>query len=56
LKQMGKPVEYVRYPGASHELTRSGPPEQRVDHLLRIIEFFNRYANNDRPAPRPVAE
>jgi dipeptidyl aminopeptidase/acylaminoacyl peptidase len=51
LKQLGRPVEYVRYPGAGHELTRSGPPEQRVDHLLRIIEFFERYADDDRPAP-----
>ncbi|MFZ0589476.1 MAG: S9 family peptidase [Bryobacteraceae bacterium] len=54
LKELGKPVEYIRYPGAGHELTRSGPPEQRIDHLLRIIEFFERYANNDRPAPRVV--
>jgi dipeptidyl aminopeptidase/acylaminoacyl peptidase len=51
LKQMGKPVEYVRYPGAGHELTRSGTPHQRIDHLLRMIEFFERYADNDRPAP-----
>ncbi|MCS7024283.1 MAG: S9 family peptidase [Bryobacteraceae bacterium] len=51
LKQQGKAVEYVRYPGAGHELTRSGSPLQRMDHMLRIIEFFERYANNDAPAP-----
>jgi dipeptidyl aminopeptidase/acylaminoacyl peptidase len=51
LKEMGKPVEYVRYPRAGHELTRSGAPEQRIDHLLRIVEFFARYAESDRPAP-----
>jgi dipeptidyl aminopeptidase/acylaminoacyl peptidase len=51
LREMGKPVEYVRYPGAGHDLTRTGAPGQRIDHLLRIIEFFNRYADNDRPAP-----
>jgi dipeptidyl aminopeptidase/acylaminoacyl peptidase len=51
LKEMGKPVEYVRYPGAGHELTRSGAPAQRIDHLLRIVEFFARYAESDRPAP-----
>jgi len=22
-----------------------------MDHMLRIIEFFERYAKNDRPAP-----
>jgi dipeptidyl aminopeptidase/acylaminoacyl peptidase len=51
LKQLGRPVEYARYPGIGHELTRSGPPLQRMDHMLRIIEFFERYAKNDRPAP-----
>ncbi len=52
LKQMNKPVEYVRYPGAGHELTRSGQPEQRMDHMLRIIEFFERYTKNAAPAPQ----
>jgi dipeptidyl aminopeptidase/acylaminoacyl peptidase len=51
LKDQGKPVEYIRYPEIGHELTRSGPPLQRMDHMLRIIEFFERYANNDAPAP-----
>ncbi|MBL8229719.1 MAG: S9 family peptidase [Bryobacterales bacterium] len=51
LKEQGKPVEYVRYPGSGHELTRSGPPLRRMDHMLRIIEFFERYANNSAPAP-----
>jgi dipeptidyl aminopeptidase/acylaminoacyl peptidase len=52
LQQMGKPVEYLRYPNIGHELTRSGPPLQRMDHMLRIIEFFERYSKNDRPAPQ----
>jgi dipeptidyl aminopeptidase/acylaminoacyl peptidase len=51
LKQLNRPVEYIRYPAIGHELTRSGPPLQRMDHMLRIIEFFERYAKNDRPAP-----
>jgi dipeptidyl aminopeptidase/acylaminoacyl peptidase len=51
LKQLNRPVEYVRYPAVGHELTRSGPPLQRMDHMLRIIEFFERYAKNSRPAP-----
>ena len=53
LRAMGKPVEYIRYPGATHELTRSGEPRQRIDHMLRIVEFFERYAKNERPAPQP---
>jgi len=52
LKQMNRPVEYVRYPGAGHEITRSGEPRQRMDHMLRIIEFFERYANNTRATPK----
>ncbi|MBS1825542.1 MAG: S9 family peptidase [Acidobacteria bacterium] len=51
LKDLGREVEYVRYPGVGHELTRSGAPLQRMDHMLRIIEFFERYAGNDSPAP-----
>lgn len=55
LKQMNRPVEYIRYPGAGHEITRSGAPQQRMDHMLRIIEFFERYADNKRPAPKAPA-
>jgi dipeptidyl aminopeptidase/acylaminoacyl peptidase len=52
LKQLSRPVEYVRYPGAGHEITRSGAPLQRMDHMLRIIEFFERYSNNARATPK----
>ncbi len=51
LKQMGRPVEYIRYPKVGHELSRSGPPQLRMDRLLRTIEFFERYADNQAPAP-----
>jgi dipeptidyl aminopeptidase/acylaminoacyl peptidase len=43
LKVLGRPVEYVRHPGATHELTRSGDNRQRVDQMLRTYEFFTRY-------------
>ncbi|MCX8019679.1 MAG: S9 family peptidase [Chitinophagaceae bacterium] len=46
LKAMNRPVEYVRYPGANHELTRSGNLRQRMDHLLRMWEFFERWRKN----------
>jgi dipeptidyl aminopeptidase/acylaminoacyl peptidase len=45
LAQMGRPVEYIRYPNIGHEQTRSGPPLQRMDHMMRIVEFFERYRN-----------
>ncbi len=51
LKDLGRSVEYVSYPGIGHELTRSGPPLQRMDHMLRIVEFFERYSSNASPAP-----
>jgi dipeptidyl aminopeptidase/acylaminoacyl peptidase len=43
LKALGRPVEYVRHPGATHELTRSGDNRQRIDQMLRTYEFFQRY-------------
>lgn len=43
LKVLGRPVEYVRHPGATHEITRSGDNRQRIDQLLRTYEFFNRF-------------
>ena len=43
LKIMGKQVEYVRMPGATHELSRTGNVRQKIDRMLRIYEFFERY-------------
>lgn len=43
LKELGRAVEYVRYPNAGHDLSRSGDPLQRMDRLMRIIEFFERH-------------
>jgi len=43
LKVLGREVEYVRHPGGTHELTRSGNNRQRVDQMLRTMEFFERY-------------
>ena len=43
LKVLGRPVEYVRHPGATHEITRSGDSRQRIDQMLRTYEFFERF-------------
>lgn len=43
LKVLGRPVEYVRHPGATHEITRSGNNRQRIDQMLRTWEFFERW-------------
>jgi dipeptidyl aminopeptidase/acylaminoacyl peptidase len=54
LKILGKPVEYVRYPKEGHELTRSGNPGRMMDHMLRVIEFFERYVKHPEAAPATV--
>ncbi len=45
LKVLGRPVEYVVHPGATHEITRSGDNRQRMDQMLRTYEFFERWIN-----------
>ena len=46
LKVLERPVEYVRYPDAGHDLSRTGDPHQRMDRLGRILEFFERYVTH----------
>ena len=48
LKVLGRPVEYVRHPGGTHELTRSGNNRQRIDQMLRTYEFFERWLNKNK--------
>ena len=43
LKILGRTVEYVRHPGGTHELTRTGNNRQRIDQMLRTVEFFERF-------------
>lgn len=45
LKVLNREVEYVRHPGATHEITRSGDNRQRIDQMLRTYEFFERWLN-----------
>ncbi len=54
LKILNKPVEYIRYPKEGHELTRSGNPGRMMDHMLRVIEFFERYTKHPEPAAATV--
>ena len=51
LKILNKPVEYIRYPKEGHELTRSGNPGRMMDHMLRVIEFFERYVKHPEVVP-----
>jgi dipeptidyl aminopeptidase/acylaminoacyl peptidase len=43
LRLMGKEVEMLRFPGESHELTRSGSPLHRVQRFEAVLEWFGRY-------------
>jgi dipeptidyl aminopeptidase/acylaminoacyl peptidase len=43
LRRVGTPTEFIRFPREGHELTRSGEPEHRIDHLKRILDWFERY-------------
>lgn len=42
LKLLGREVEFVRFPGSSHELSRSGSPKQRVERFEIILDWFGR--------------
>jgi dipeptidyl aminopeptidase/acylaminoacyl peptidase len=49
LKKQGVPVELVRYPRSTHELSRSGEPWLLVDRLGRLRQWFA-YWLKDKPA------
>lgn len=46
LKVLERPVEYIRYPDAGHDLSRTGAAHQRLDRLLRMVEFMKRYVHD----------
>ena len=48
LKLLGKEVDFYRFPGENHELSRSGSPVHRVQRFEIILDWFA-----DRLAPRP---
>jgi dipeptidyl aminopeptidase/acylaminoacyl peptidase len=43
LRLHDKEVEMLRFPGESHELSRSGSPVHRVQRFEAILEWFGRY-------------
>jgi dipeptidyl aminopeptidase/acylaminoacyl peptidase len=43
LRRLGRTVEFVRYPREGHELTRSGEPLHKIDHMQRTIAWFVRH-------------
>lgn len=49
LKKQGVPVELIRYPRSTHELSRSGEPWLLVDRLGRLRQWFT-YWLKEKPA------
>ena len=43
LKYLKRPVVMVRFPGESHELSRSGKPTHRVERLQHIVAWFDQW-------------
>src|SRR5919109_752666 len=43
LKYLRKTAVMVRFPGESHELSRSGKPVHRVERLRHIVGWFDKY-------------
>lgn len=51
LKKQGKDVVFARFPNESHDLSRSGQPQHRVERLRLIAEWFTKHiAPEARPA------
>ena len=61
LKYLKRPTVMVRFPGESHELSRSGRPWHRVERLQHIVGWFDKWllgienATYDAPSARPAA-
>jgi dipeptidyl aminopeptidase/acylaminoacyl peptidase len=51
LKYMHVDTVMVRFPGESHELSRSGQPWHRVERLQNIVNWFNKYLKGS-PEPQ----
>lgn len=54
LRELDRPVEYALYPGADHDLSRSGDPVLRMDRLARILDFFARHV--EVPGPTEASD
>ena len=51
LKLLGRTVEFIRFPGESHGLSRTGSPVHRLQRLELLIEWFERWLK-----PEPAAD
>jgi len=54
LKKQGVPVEMVRYPRSTHDLSRNGEPWLLVDRLGRLRQWFGYWLQGEKPKDPPV--
>jgi dipeptidyl aminopeptidase/acylaminoacyl peptidase len=50
LRKQGVPVEFVRYPRSTHDLSRTGEPWLLVDRLGRLRQWFTHWLKPEQPA------
>jgi dipeptidyl aminopeptidase/acylaminoacyl peptidase len=50
LKKQGVPVELVRYPRSTHDLSRTGEPWLLVDRLGRLRQWFGYWLKDEKPS------
>jgi dipeptidyl aminopeptidase/acylaminoacyl peptidase len=43
MRLLGKEVEFIRFPGESHDISRNGRPDRRVERLHRITGWFDKH-------------
>jgi dipeptidyl aminopeptidase/acylaminoacyl peptidase len=58
MRLLGKTVELVRFPEESHDLSRSGRPDRRVERLRRIAGWYERFlgtSSSERPSEAVTA-
>jgi len=58
MRLLGKTVELVRFPEESHDISRGGRPDRRVERLRRIAAWYERFlgtASSERPAEAAAA-
>jgi dipeptidyl aminopeptidase/acylaminoacyl peptidase len=56
MRLLGKTVELVRFPEESHDLSRNGRPDRRVERLSRIAGWYERFLGTAAADRVPEAE
>lgn len=49
LRVLGRTVEFVLYPEESHVYFTAGRPDRRIDHMTRMLDWFDRHVRGMQP-------